>query len=102
MHTRTVSNASLSEGQDTAGQHVEADQVAGVAAHGQHAATHRMTDLIAHVPQRLRDVTAHAAPLRRLAQPHEVAQAIYFLASDAAAIVTGAVLPVCGGSLMLS
>jgi 3-oxoacyl-[acyl-carrier protein] reductase len=59
------------------------------------------TDLIAHVPARLRDVTGHAAPLRRLAQPHEVGEAIYFLASDAAGMITGAVLPVCGGSIML-
>lgn len=38
-------------------------------------------------------------PLGRLAQPHEVANAILFLASPAAAMITGHVLPVDGGYL---
>jgi NAD(P)-dependent dehydrogenase (short-subunit alcohol dehydrogenase family) len=38
-------------------------------------------------------------PLGRLAQPHEVADAILFLASPAAAMITGHVLAVDGGYL---
>jgi NAD(P)-dependent dehydrogenase (short-subunit alcohol dehydrogenase family) len=38
-------------------------------------------------------------PLRRLAEPEEVAAAILFLAGNAAAMVTGHTLPVDGGFL---
>ena len=44
---------------------------------------------------RIRSVT----PLQRMAEPHEVASAILFLASPAAAMVTGHVLAVDGGFL---
>jgi NAD(P)-dependent dehydrogenase (short-subunit alcohol dehydrogenase family) len=38
-------------------------------------------------------------PIGRLGEPREVAEAIVFLASDAASFITGAVLPVDGGYL---
>ena len=38
-------------------------------------------------------------PLRRLAEPADVADAIVFLASDHAAMITGHTLPVDGGFL---
>jgi len=45
--------------------------------------------------RRIMDMT----PLRRLAEPREVADAIVFLASDRAAMITGHTLPVDGGFL---
>jgi NAD(P)-dependent dehydrogenase (short-subunit alcohol dehydrogenase family) len=41
-----------------------------------------------------------ATPLKRMAMPEEIAAAIAYLASDGAAFVTGAVLPVNGGLRM--
>ncbi|MBX3566773.1 MAG: SDR family oxidoreductase [Rhizobiaceae bacterium] len=49
-------------------------------------------------PERIGTITA-ATPLGRIAEPEEVADAILFLASPAAAMVTGTILPVDGGFL---
>lgn len=43
------------------------------------------------------ELTDHLVPLRRLGDPHEVAQAAVFLASEASAFTTGAVLKIDGG-----
>ena len=48
---------------------------------------------------RLLDTFLRGIPLGRLVEPAEVAAAIAFLASDAAAMITGTVLPVDGGNL---
>jgi NAD(P)-dependent dehydrogenase (short-subunit alcohol dehydrogenase family) len=49
-------------------------------------------------PQKLAAIVA-ATPMGRIAEPEEVADAILFLASPAAAMITGAILPVDGGYL---
>ncbi len=48
-------------------------------------------------PERARQRLHKAAPLGRLGQVHEVAELVAYLASDAAAFVTGTEIPVDGG-----
>jgi 3-oxoacyl-[acyl-carrier protein] reductase len=44
---------------------------------------------------------AELTPLKRLGQPHEIAEVAAFLASDRASFVTGAIIPVDGGRSVL-
>jgi 3-oxoacyl-[acyl-carrier protein] reductase len=55
--------------------------------------------LQARTPEETRRV-AEAIPVRRLGEPWEIAQAVAFLASDAAAFINGATLDVNGGQVM--
>jgi 3-oxoacyl-[acyl-carrier protein] reductase len=57
-----------------------------------------MTDVL---PEAQRQALAQRIPLGRLGQPDDIAGAVVYLASDAAAWVTGATLHVTGGMAML-
>ncbi len=58
------------------------------------------TDLNANLPQKARLLAASRTPLKRLAQPDDVANAIHFLLSDASDYLTGQTIKVNGGVIM--
>ena len=58
------------------------------------------TPLMAAVPDKIREAFERATPMRRLAKPQEVADAILFFASARSDFVTGQVLSVSGGLTM--
>lgn len=55
---------------------------------------------MAATTDRMQKVQAMQTPLRRLAEPHEIAAAVVFLCSEYSSSITGADIPVCGGSVM--
>jgi 2-hydroxycyclohexanecarboxyl-CoA dehydrogenase len=58
------------------------------------------TPLMAAVPDKIKDAFARVTPMRRLARPSEVADAILFFAGPQSQFVTGQVLSVSGGLTM--
>ena len=55
------------------------------------------TPLLAAVPDKFREAFIRATPMGRLGQPHEIADAVLFFASDRSSFITGQVLSVNGG-----
>ncbi|MHA6493728.1 3-oxoacyl-ACP reductase FabG [Pseudomonas borbori] len=58
------------------------------------------TDMTRELPEAQRDALLVQIPLGRLGQAEEIAKVVAFLASDGAAYVTGATIPVNGGMYM--
>ncbi|WP_101067705.1 acetoacetyl-CoA reductase [Roseovarius salinarum] len=58
------------------------------------------TDMVAQVPDEIMDRIIGQVPMGRLADPGEVGRCVRFLASEDAAFITGATLPVNGGLRM--
>ena len=59
------------------------------------------TEMIALTPEKVKMVTRMQTPLRKLADPSEVAEGIAFLLSPKASHITGETLRICGGGVML-
>lgn len=59
------------------------------------------TDLLSNVPHKLIEMTASANPMKRIADPSDVAKVIYFLASDNSDYLNGVNIPVNGGNIFL-
>ncbi|HZQ58146.1 MAG TPA: glucose 1-dehydrogenase [Acidimicrobiales bacterium] len=59
-----------------------------------------LLDQVAQASQKLYDSLARAIPLKRIAQPGDIAPAVVFLASDEAGYITGQALSVSGGLTM--
>ncbi|MES2209880.1 MAG: 3-oxoacyl-[acyl-carrier-protein] reductase [Chloroflexota bacterium] len=60
-----------------------------------------LTELTRDLPQPLQDEITARTPLGRFGTPEEIANAVAFLASDEAAYITGQVLAVDGGLVMM-
>ncbi|CAK8723472.1 Glucose 1-dehydrogenase [Candidatus Electronema halotolerans] len=60
-----------------------------------------MTDATDFLPDEQKQMMAEMTPLRRNAQPEDIAGAILLLASNYADFITANYLPVCGGMLMV-
>jgi len=59
------------------------------------------TPLLAKVPEKHREAFIRVTPMRRLAKPEEVADAVLFFGSDRSSFITGQVISVSGGITMV-
>ena len=59
-----------------------------------------VTDMTADLSEELKNAAKERIPLQRFGEPEDIAEAVHFLADDAAAYITGHVLQVDGGLAM--
>src|SRR5438093_463032 len=59
------------------------------------------TPLFQRQPERMREALTRAIPFRRIAQPHEIAEAVMFFLGPRSDYITGQVLSVSGGLTMV-
>ena len=60
-----------------------------------------ITDMVADISEKVKIVNRLKTPLRRLAQPEDIAHVVSFLFSEKASHVTGETIRVCGGQTMM-
>ena len=60
-----------------------------------------MTDMVSRLPGNIIDAVTETIPMGALGTPEDVAEAVRYLVSDEARYVTGALIPVTGGLLMM-
>jgi NAD(P)-dependent dehydrogenase (short-subunit alcohol dehydrogenase family) len=60
-----------------------------------------MTDMVAQLPANIVDAVTQTIPVGTLGRPEDIAAAVRYLVSPEARYVTGALLPVTGGLLMM-
>lgn len=58
------------------------------------------TEMVLKMPEKVREAMAQKAPLGRMGEPRDIANAYFFLASDEASFISGAVLSVDGGIVL--
>ena len=58
------------------------------------------TDMTESLPEKVRDSFLEQIPLKRIGEPKDVAEAVYWLCSEAAGYITGQVIHVSGGLYM--
>jgi 3-oxoacyl-[acyl-carrier protein] reductase len=59
-----------------------------------------LTEATVRQPKQMHEAVAAHTPLKRLAQPDDIAGAVLFFCADWSRFVTGTYLPVCGGTQM--
>ena len=59
-----------------------------------------VTPMTEAIPEKAKEELKRMIPLERLGQPEDVAQAVFFLVSEASSYITGQVLNVNGGIYM--